>query len=40
MHKMEFGQAYYRDLLMRILRKFILYFYDFYTIYYEFWNLK
>jgi hypothetical protein len=28
---MEFGQAYCRYLLKRILRKFILYFLDFYT---------
>jgi hypothetical protein len=26
MHKMEFGQAYYKDLLNRILMEFISYF--------------
>jgi hypothetical protein len=32
MHKMEFGQAYCKDLLNRILMKFILYFSKFYCI--------
>jgi hypothetical protein len=35
---MEFGQAYYRYLLKTILRKFILYFSDFYTKCYEIWK--
>jgi hypothetical protein len=35
---MEFGQSYCRDILIRILRKFILNFYDFYSIYYGFWK--
>jgi hypothetical protein len=36
MHKIEFGQAYYKDLLKSILWKFTLYFPEFYSIYYEF----
>jgi hypothetical protein len=36
MHKIEFGQAYFQYLLIRILNKFISYFSEFYTIYYEF----
>jgi hypothetical protein len=40
MHTNEFGQAYCIYLLNRILGKFILYFFEFYTIYYEFWNFK
>jgi hypothetical protein len=40
MHKCRFGQAYYIDLLKRILNKFILHFSEFYFISYEFWNLK
>jgi hypothetical protein len=39
-HKIEFGQAYCKDLLKRNTRKFILYFFEFYCIFYEFWNLK
>jgi hypothetical protein len=35
MHKKEFGQAYCKDILNRILWKFILYFSEFYSIYYE-----
>jgi hypothetical protein len=40
MHKMEFGQAYCQDLVKKILYIFILYFSEFYTIYYEFSNFK
>jgi hypothetical protein len=36
MHKKEFGQAYCKDLLNRILWKLILYFSEFYSIYYGF----
>jgi hypothetical protein len=36
MHKKEFGHAYGKDILNRILWKFILYFSEFYSIYYEF----
>jgi hypothetical protein len=36
MHKKKFGQAYCKDLLNRILWNFILYFSEFYSIYYEF----
>jgi hypothetical protein len=36
MHKMEFGQAYCQDLVKRILKQFILYFYNIYSIFYEF----
>jgi hypothetical protein len=36
MHKIEFGQAYCKDLLKSILWKFTLYFSEFYSIYYEF----
>jgi hypothetical protein len=36
MHKMEFCQAYCKDLLKRITKKFILYFFKSYSIYYEF----
>jgi hypothetical protein len=35
-HKREFGQAYYQDLLARILQKFILYFSKFCCIFYVF----
>jgi hypothetical protein len=38
MHKKEFGQAYCKHLLNMILWKFILYFSEFYSIYYEFLN--
>jgi hypothetical protein len=40
MHKMEFGQAYSKYIFKRVHTKFNLYFSDFYTIYYEIWNLK
>jgi hypothetical protein len=40
MHKMEFGQVYYMDLLKVILNKFTLYFYEFYMNCYEFWKLE
>jgi hypothetical protein len=40
MHKMEFGQLYCMDLLKMILNKFILYFSEFNSISYKFWNLK
>jgi hypothetical protein len=33
MHKIEFGQAYCQYLAKRILKKFILYFSEFYSIY-------
>jgi hypothetical protein len=33
--KTGFGQTYGKDLVKRILRKFILYFYDIYFIFYE-----
>jgi hypothetical protein len=33
---MEFYQAYRKDILNRIIRKFILHFSEFYFIYYEF----
>jgi hypothetical protein len=33
MHQMEFGQSYYKDLLNRILMKFISYFSKFYYIF-------
>jgi hypothetical protein len=36
MHKNEFCQAYCKDLLTRILEKFIPYFSEFYFIYFEF----
>jgi hypothetical protein len=36
MHKMEFGQAYCRDLLKRNPRKFMLHFSKFYFILYGF----
>jgi hypothetical protein len=36
MHKNGFGQAYCKDLLKMILRKFISYFYVFYFLFYEF----
>jgi hypothetical protein len=35
MLKTGFGQAYGNDLVKRILRKFILYFYGIYSIFYE-----
>jgi hypothetical protein len=37
---MEFGQAQSQDLVNRIIRKFILHFYDLYFIFYQFLNLK
>jgi hypothetical protein len=40
MHKKEFGQAYCKDLLNRILKNFILHFSEFYTIFYKYYNLK
>jgi hypothetical protein len=40
MHTIEFGQSYCNDLLKTITRKFILYFSEFYFIFYEFCNLK
>jgi hypothetical protein len=40
MHKMEFGQAYCKDLLKRILKKFISYFSEFYFVFFKFLNLK
>jgi hypothetical protein len=36
MHKKGFGQAYCKGLLNRIPKKFILYLYEFYFIFYEF----
>jgi hypothetical protein len=36
MHKMEFGQAYCQALVKIILNKCIFYFYDIYSIFYEF----
>jgi hypothetical protein len=36
MHKKDFGQAYYIDLLKKILHKFNLHFYKLYTNLYEF----
>jgi hypothetical protein len=36
MHKMEFCQAYLKDILKRITRKFILYFFQVLFIFYEF----
>jgi hypothetical protein len=35
-HKTECGHTYYHDLVKRILKNFILYFYDIYSIFYEF----
>jgi hypothetical protein len=35
MHNLEFGQAYSKDLLKRILWRFILHFCDIYSIFYE-----
>jgi hypothetical protein len=40
MHTMEFGQAYCKDIFRRVHTKFTLYFFYFYTIYHEIWNLK
>jgi hypothetical protein len=40
MHKNEFGQAHYKDILNWILWKFILHFSEFYTTYYEFAKFK
>jgi hypothetical protein len=37
---MEFGQLYCMDLLKMILNKFTLYFSEFNSIFYKFWNLK
>jgi hypothetical protein len=39
-HNMEFGQIHCKDLLKRNPKKFILYFSEFYMIYYEFLNFK
>jgi hypothetical protein len=39
-HKRDFGQAYYQVLLKRNPTNFILYFYKFYCIFYEYSNLK
>jgi hypothetical protein len=36
MHKNGFGQAYCQDLVKIILNKFILYFSEFYTNFYEY----
>jgi hypothetical protein len=36
MHKNEFGQAYGQDQVKRIIKKFILYFYELYSIFHEF----
>jgi hypothetical protein len=38
MHRQGFGEAYCIDLLKIIPTKFILYFYEFPTNFYEFWN--
>jgi hypothetical protein len=40
MHNMEFGQAYRKDLLNRILWGFILHFFDIYSIFYELLKFK
>jgi hypothetical protein len=40
MYKMDFGQAYWINLLQRIIRKLIWYFSEFCTIYYEFLKFK
>jgi hypothetical protein len=40
MHKQGFGQAYCIDLLKRIRTKFILYWYEFSTKLYEFYNFE
>jgi hypothetical protein len=39
-HTYRFGQVYCKFLLKRILRKFILHFFEFYIIYYEFSKIK
>jgi hypothetical protein len=39
-HKYGFGEAYCKDLLKWILKKFTLYFSKFYFIFYEFQKLK
>jgi hypothetical protein len=39
MHKCRFGQAYCIDLLKRILRKFIVIFFEIYTNFYVLWML-
>jgi hypothetical protein len=36
MHKMEFGPAYCKDILTRILEIFILYFSELYFVFYAF----
>jgi hypothetical protein len=36
MHKNGFGQAFYIDILKRIFTKFNLYFFEFYTNFYEY----
>jgi hypothetical protein len=38
MHKQGFGQDYFIDILKEIPTKFILYFYELATNFYEFWN--
>jgi hypothetical protein len=38
MVKIEFGQAHCKDLLKRILKKFILHFYEFSIQFYKFWK--
>jgi hypothetical protein len=35
---MEFGQSYCKDLLKRILQRFILHFCDTYFVFYELWK--
>jgi hypothetical protein len=39
MHKSIFDQAYYKDLLKKIQIKFILYFYEFCFVFYEFMSI-
>jgi hypothetical protein len=39
MHQMEFCQAYCKDMLTRIPRKFISQFYELYSIFYVFWKV-
>jgi hypothetical protein len=38
MHKMEFGQAYYQDLVKRILNTFIWYYSKLYYVFYAFYK--
>jgi hypothetical protein len=40
MHKKEYGQAYCKDPLKGILKKFIWHFSEVYSIFYKFWNLE